>query len=74
MSSIYKILKDGEVFNRIVADENFVRQYCSSNDYIYELEDIIEDDPISINPPSTEERLTAIESAILTMIGGNELV
>lgn len=34
----YKIFKDAEQINRIVADEDFVKEYCSDNGYTYELE------------------------------------
>ena len=33
----YKILKDNEVINTIVSDENFVRFFCKENGYNYEL-------------------------------------
>ncbi len=31
----YKILKDGEVINTIVADEAFVTDYCAKNGYTF---------------------------------------
>ena len=34
----YKILKDGEVINTIVSDEEFCSAYCEENGYTYELE------------------------------------
>lgn len=36
--AIYKIFEHGEEINRIVADENFVSQWCLENGYTYELE------------------------------------
>lgn len=33
----YKILKDGEVINIIVADEDFCQAYCEENGYTYEV-------------------------------------
>ena len=32
----YKIFKDGELVNTIVADEAFCEKYCSENGYTYE--------------------------------------
>lgn len=32
----YKILKDGEVINTIVADEAFVTDYCARHGYTFE--------------------------------------
>lgn len=32
----YKILKDGEVINAIVAEPDFVEGYCEANGYTYE--------------------------------------
>lgn len=34
----YKILKDGEVINTIIADEDFCKTYCNVNGYTYEAE------------------------------------
>ena len=32
----YKIMKDGDVINTIVADEAFVTDYCEKNGYTFE--------------------------------------
>jgi hypothetical protein len=32
----YKIFKDGELLNTIVADAEFVAEYCEENGYTYE--------------------------------------
>ena len=43
----YKILKDGEVINTIVADETVVEKYCEKHGYTYEADDIqVQPDPI----------------------------
>lgn len=36
--AVYKIYKEDEEINRIVADEKFVTEYCNINGYTYELE------------------------------------
>lgn len=38
----YKIFKDGERINTIVADESFVTDYCEKNGYVYEAEPLQE--------------------------------
>ena len=56
----YKIFKDGEVVNIIVADESFVESYCSKNGYTYEEEIIPEPNPTQ-PAPTTDERLAMLE-------------
>lgn len=34
----YKIFKDGEEVNRIIAEPDFVEDYCTANGYTYEEE------------------------------------
>lgn len=41
----YKILKDGEVINTIVADENFCKTYCEANGYTYKADPLSEPEP-----------------------------
>ena len=73
--SVYKIFENGKEINRIVADEDFVVPYCERNGYTYELEVPPEPPEPQPEPPTTEERLAAVESAMLAlMMGGNELV
>ena len=38
----YKIFKDGERINTIVADESFVTDYCEKNGYVYEADPLQE--------------------------------
>ena len=57
----YKILKDGEVINTIVADENFCKTYCETNGYTYKADPLPEPEP-EPEPPTTEERLEKLES------------
>lgn len=56
----YRILKDGELINTIVASEEFVSAYCAENGYTYE--------PVAKPEPEPEqtidERVTNIENAI----------
>ena len=63
----YRIYENGELINTTIADENFVSEYCSENGYTYELETPTADQPIAV--PTTEERLSALESAMLAMMG-----
>ena len=49
----YKILKDGEVVNTIVAGSDFIEDYCKANGYTYEL---IEPEPEV--DPEPEESVT----------------
>lgn len=48
--SVYKLFKDGEEINRIVADETFVKEYCPAHGYTYELEP----SPEPADPPEPE--------------------
>ena len=47
---IYKIYKDGDEVNRIVADETFVSDYCAKHGYAYELEPEVEPEPVEEQP------------------------
>lgn len=55
----YRILKNGEIVNTIVADEAFVADYCAASGYTYESEELPEPPP---PPPTTEERVAALEA------------
>lgn len=69
---VYKIFEGGEEINRIVADEDFVVPYCEENGYTYELEVPPEPrpGPEPTQAPTTEDRLAAVESAVLAMMMG----
>lgn len=54
----YKIIKDGETVNTIVADEKFVRHYCFKNGFTYE-EEIL---PEPERKPTAEERIKELET------------
>jgi len=54
----YKIIKDGETVNTIVADESFVKSYCSKNGFTYE-EEIL---PEHERKPTAEERIAELEA------------
>lgn len=62
---IYKIMKNGAEINRIVADEPFIKAYCVENGYNYT--------PCPVTPPpaapTAEERIAALEEAMLAMMG-----
>lgn len=55
----YRILKNGEIINTIIADEVFVADYCAASGYTYESEELPEPPP---PPPTTDERVAALES------------
>lgn len=55
----YKILKDGEVVNTIVADETFVESYCEQNGFTYELMPEPEPEPMPAPFPSQLDRIEA---------------
>lgn len=51
----YKILKDGEVINTIVADESFVAEYCAENGYTFEAIPQPEPEPEPEPEPTADE-------------------
>ena len=55
----YKILKDGEVINIIVADEAFCEVYCAENGYTYEEDILPEPEPEPEADPSQIDILEA---------------
>lgn len=59
----YKILKDGEIVNTIVADESFVTAYCKKNGYTFKA--ISDHDPATA--PTTEDRVAALEAENKTL-------
>lgn len=52
----YRILKDGELINTIVASEEFVSSYCAENGYTYEPVSKPEPEP----EPTTDELLNIL--------------
>lgn len=58
----YKILKNGELINTIVADEAFVTAYCSEMGYTFEGVPKEPSKDKTDLPLSTEERVTALEA------------
>lgn len=66
---IYKIYKDGELVNRIVADEDFCQEHYSVDGYSYEAEPelpVEEDEPTEADDTAAmlvdhEYRLTLLE-------------
>lgn len=58
--SIYKIFKNGKEIQRIVADEEFVSEWCPQNGYTYELEPEMRAQPEPEPPePTQADRLRA---------------
>ena len=57
----YRILKDGEVVNTIVADESFVDGYCKKHGLTFE--PIAEPEPTDPEP-TIDERVTDLEDAL----------
>ena len=43
----YKIFKDGECVNTIVADEAFCKEYCENNGFTYEADPLPEIEPVA---------------------------
>lgn len=60
----------GELVNTIYADREFVEQYCEVNGYTHEQEET----PKPGTAPTADERLAALESAVLAMMGGADNV
>lgn len=56
---IYLIFENGAEINRIVADEDFCRDYCAENGYTYELEP--EPAPAPPEPPLEERNRADID-------------
>lgn len=61
----YVITHEGTVVNIIEADAAFTASYCAENGYSYTL------CPVTPPPatPTTEERIAALEEAMLAMMG-----
>ena len=54
----YRIFKDGEEVNTIVAGPDFVEDYCTKNGFTFE--EIVEPEPEeTVSEPTTEEILNA---------------
>lgn len=52
----YKIFKDGELVNIIVADVDFIKEYCSENGFTFEkIEQAV---PTPIPDPESEQETT----------------
>lgn len=56
MAKKYRIFKDGEEINRIVASEEFVSSYCEANEYTFE--EIIEEPVTEPETPTENEPVT----------------
>ncbi|MBQ7094334.1 MAG: hypothetical protein IJN84_07455 [Clostridia bacterium] len=59
----YKIFKDNEHINTIIADESFIIPYCQSNGYIYEEEILPEPEPTP-KPPTADVSFDELAAAI----------
>ena len=55
----YKIFKDGELINTIVAEPDFVEEYCAENGYTYEEDILTGQEPVSEPEPSVWDELDA---------------
>lgn len=55
----YKIFKDGELINTIVAEPDFVEEYCAENGYTYEEDILTGPEPVSEPEPSVWDELDA---------------
>lgn len=63
---VYKITKSGEEINRIVASEDFVKAYCDENGWAFEEYPI--EKPETEDEPTDEERISALEEAMLALM------
>lgn len=73
----YKILKDGEVINVIIANEDFCKIYCNANDYTFKTIPEPEPELSFIKETKTKEMSSACNQAIgagttVTMSDGTE--
>ena len=68
---VYKIFKNGELINTIVASVEFCAAYCEANGYTYELEEREEPKPVPA-PKTTEERIAELENALCDLDAANE--
>ena len=59
----YKIFKDNEHINTIIADESFIIPYCRSNGYTYEEEILPEPEPTP-EPPTADVSFDELAAAI----------
>lgn len=59
------IYKNDDPINTIYADEDFIEVYCKKNGYTYKLRE--DSEPVKTEP-TTEERLAAVEQAILSFM------
>ncbi len=62
----YRIMKNGEEINTIVAGSDFVEEYCKDNGYTHELLP----EPILEPEPTTEQRVTELEEAMELLLSG----
>ena len=63
----YKIFKDNEHINTIIADESFIIPYCQSNGYTYEEEILSEPEPTPETPTNDvnfDELAAAIKEGV----------
>lgn len=62
----YEIYKDGSLVNTIVADEDFVSEYCEKNGYTYEARPEPEQ-PTPDPAPTLDERVQNLEDTSAEM-------
>ena len=60
----YKIFKDNEHINTIIADESFIIPYCQSNGYTYEEEILPEPEEPTPEPPTADVSFDELAAAI----------
>ena len=62
---IYKVICDGAEVNRVVADESFIKAYCAANglDFAPATAESPKD------APTEQDRIAALEDAMLAMMG-----
>jgi hypothetical protein len=66
---VYRILKDGQEVNAIVADDSFVTAYCVKNGFTFEL--VPDPEPAELTP--AEQRKEAYNTQVAILWEGEEL-
>ena len=67
----YKILNKEKVINTILAEEDFVKAYCTKNGYTYQE---ITEQEIVFKPPTMEERIETLEAQNKALTTSNQFL
>lgn len=69
----YKIFKNGEEMNTIVASIAFAESYCAKNGYTYE-EIVLVEEEVAEPLPTIEERVTTLEESNAEMTEALDMI